>query len=155
MEKLEIGVVQGAENLLIIPRKLLVDCLTQPNLLFHVVDRILILSFRDSLGSKLRFRFCFLSKKTHHKINLLYTYKWYDFWTVCFLAIWYRKPDQRAEVFWNHVSKGAKIRNRYNQVPHLTQNTKKKVTNSQLNTTGESQEVSPFPAGDHYPLKRG
>ena len=31
---------------------------------------------------------------------LLYTYKWYIFWTVCFLAIWYRKPDQRTQVFW-------------------------------------------------------
>ena len=41
------------------------------------------------------------------------------------------------------VSKGAKIRNRYNQVPHLTQDTNGKVTNSQLNTTNESQ------AGDH------
>ena len=30
------------------------------------------------------------------------------------------------------VSKGAKIRNRYNQVPHLTQDTNGKVTNSQL-----------------------
>ena len=29
------------------------------------------------------------------------------------------------------VSKGAKIRNRYNQVPHLTQDTNGKVTNSQ------------------------
>ena len=28
-------------------------------------------------------------------------------------------------------SKGAKIRNRYNQVPHLTQDTNGKVTNSQ------------------------
>ena len=28
------------------------------------------------------------------------------------------------------VSKGAKIRNRYNQVPHLTQDTNGKVTNS-------------------------
>ena len=46
------------------------------------------------------------------------------------------------------VSKGAKIRNRYNQVPHLTQDTTVKVTNSQLYTTNESQEVSPFPAGD-------
>ena len=46
------------------------------------------------------------------------------------------------------VSKGAKIRNRYNQVPHLTQDTNGKVTNSQLDTTNESQEVSPFPAGD-------
>ena len=41
----------------------------------------------------------------------------------------------------------AKIRNRYNQVPHLTQDTNGKVTNSQLDNTNESQEVSPFPAG--------
>ena len=47
------------------------------------------------------------------------------------------------------VSKGAKIRNRYNQEPHLTQDTNGKVTNSQFDTTNESQEVSPFPAGDH------
>ena len=47
------------------------------------------------------------------------------------------------------VSEGAKIRNRYNQVPHLTQDTNGKVTNSQLDTTNESQEVSPFPASDH------
>ena len=46
-------------------------------------------------------------------------------------------------------SKGAKFRNQYNQVPHLTQDTNGKVTNSQLDTTNESQEVSPFPAGDH------
>ena len=47
------------------------------------------------------------------------------------------------------VSKGAKIRNRYNQVPHLTQDTNGKVTNSKLDTTNESQEISPFLAGDH------
>ena len=47
------------------------------------------------------------------------------------------------------VSKDAKIRNRYNQVPHLTQDINGKVTNSQIDTTNESQEVSPFPAGDH------
>ena len=47
------------------------------------------------------------------------------------------------------VSKGAKIRNRYNQVPHLTQDTYGKVINLQLDTINESQEVSPFPAGDH------
>ena len=47
------------------------------------------------------------------------------------------------------VSKGAKIRSRYNQVPHPTQDTNGKVTNSQLDTTNESQEVSHFPAGDH------
>ena len=46
----------------------------------------------------------------------------------------------------SNVSKGAKIRNRYNQVPHLTQDTNGKVTNSQLDTTNKSQEASPFPA---------
>ena len=55
----------------------------------------------------------------------------------------------RAKGWTIHVSKGAKIRNRYNQEPHLTQDTNGKVTNSQLDTTDESQEVSPFPAGDN------
>ena len=45
------------------------------------------------------------------------------------------------------ISKGAKIRNKYNQVPHLTQDTNGKVTNSQIDTTNESQEVNSFPAG--------
>ena len=36
-----------------------------------------------------------------------------------------------------------------NQVLHLTEDTNGKVTNSQLDTTNESQEISPFPAGDH------
>ena len=47
------------------------------------------------------------------------------------------------------VSKSAKIRNRYNQVQHLTVDTNGKMTNPQLDTTNQSQEVSPFPAGDH------
>ena len=51
------------------------------------------------------------------------------------------------------VSKGAKIKNPYNQVPHLTKDTNGKVTNSQLDTTNQSQEVSPFPAGDHKASK--
>ena len=58
-----------------------------------------------------------------------------------------------ACVFYK-VSKGAKIRNRYNQVPHLTQDTNGKVTNSQLDTTNESQEVSPFPTEDHNAHKQ-
>ena len=55
----------------------------------------------------------------------------------------------QADLYNIKVSKGAKMRNRYNQVPHLTQDTNGKVTNSPLDTTNESQEVSPFPAGDH------
>ena len=46
----------------------------------------------------------------------------------------------------------AKIRNRYNQAPHLTQDTNGKTTTSQLDITNESQEVSPFPAGDQKAL---
>ena len=47
------------------------------------------------------------------------------------------------------VRKRAKIRNRYNQAPHMNKDTNGKVTTSQLDITNESQEVSPFPAGDH------
>ena len=36
-----------------------------------------------------------------------------------------------SEVMYMKVGKGAKIRNRYNQVPLLTQDTNGKVTNSQ------------------------
>ena len=50
------------------------------------------------------------------------------------------------------VRKRAKIRNRYNQVSHLTQDTNGRVTNSHLDITNESQEVSPFLAGDHKAL---
>ena len=42
------------------------------------------------------------------------------------------------------LSKGANIRNRYKQVPHPIQDTNGKVTNSQIDTTKEGQEVSPF-----------
>ena len=62
-----------------------------------------------------------------------------------FVADLYLRPG--SEVI--KVSKGAKIRNRYNQVLHLIQDTNGKVINSQLYTTKESQEVSPFPVGDH------
>ena len=47
------------------------------------------------------------------------------------------------------VSKGAKIWNRYNQVPHLTQDTNGESDKLTVDITNESQEVSPFPAGDH------
>ena len=59
------------------------------------------------------------------------------------------KDLENKKGFLIKVSKGTKIGNRYNQVPHLTQDTNGKVTNLQLDTTNESQEVSPFPAGDH------
>ena len=57
--------------------------------------------------------------------------------------------DGRIYVGDHKVRKRAKIRNGYNQAPHLTQDTNGKVTTSQLDITNESQEVSPFPAGHH------
>ena len=47
------------------------------------------------------------------------------------------------------VRKRTKVRNLYNQAPHLTQDTNGKVTTAQLDITNENQEVSTFPAGDH------
>ena len=46
------------------------------------------------------------------------------------------------------VRQSAKISSRYNQAPHQTQDTSGKVTMLQLDIPNESQEVSPFPAGD-------
>ena len=65
------------------------------------------------------------------------------------LARMIAKVCRVKEKLQKKVNKGAKIRNRYNQVPHLTKDTNEKVTNSQLDTTNESQLVSLFPAGDH------
>ena len=47
------------------------------------------------------------------------------------------------------VRNRAKIRNLYNQAPHMTQDTNGKETTSQIDITDENQEVSPFLAGDH------
>ena len=51
------------------------------------------------------------------------------------------------------VRKTTRIRNRYNQVPHLSQDTKwesKRIPiNITINITNKSQEVSPFPSDDH------
>ena len=49
----------------------------------------------------------------------------------------------------SYVRKRAKIKKRYNQTLHLTQDTHGKVTTSQLDISNESQEVSPILAGDH------
>ena len=44
----------------------------------------------------------------------------------------------------NNVRKRAKIRNRYNQASHLTQDTDGKMATSQKDITHESQESRPF-----------
>ena len=46
------------------------------------------------------------------------------------------------------VRKAANIKNRYNQVPHLTQDIIWESDRTQLNITNKSQEVSPFSTGE-------
>ena len=48
----------------------------------------------------------------------------------------------REMVVYTIISKGAKIRNRYNQVPNLTKDTRAKVTNSQLDTTNDGVVIT-------------
>ena len=47
------------------------------------------------------------------------------------------------------VRNTAKIRKRYNQVPHPTQDTTWESNINTINITNKSQEVSPFLTGDH------
>ena len=47
-------------------------------------------------------------------------------------------------LFQGIVSKGTKIRNLYNQVPHLTQDTNGKVTNLHLDTANERSRPGPI-----------
>ena len=48
---------------------------------------------------------------------------------------------------WCKVRKRTKIRNRCHQALPLAKDTNGKVTNTQLDITNKSREVSPFPAG--------
>ena len=47
------------------------------------------------------------------------------------------------------VRQTARIRNQYNQVPHLSQDIKRESNKITINITNKTQEVSPFPSGDH------
>ena len=64
-----------------------------------------------------------------------------------FITVWLclrkKKKLFRIEITCSviKVRKMAKIRNRYNQAPHLTQDTNGKVTTSQLDIINESQKV--------------
>ena len=72
---------------------------------------------------------------------------WYDFFA-CFTDLKNFYIHNIAPIP-TKVRNRAKIRDRYNQAPHLTQDTNGKVTTSQFNIINESQGVNPFPAGDH------
>ena len=54
----------------------------------------------------------------------------------------------KANASDTEVRKTTKIRKRYNQVPHLTQDTTWESNKNTINITNKSQEDSPFPAGD-------
>ena len=45
--------------------------------------------------------------------------------------------------------KPARTRHQYNQVPHLSKDAEWEGNKIRINITNNSQEVSPFPAGDH------
>ena len=53
------------------------------------------------------------------------------------------------------VSEEANIKNRYNRVPHLTQDTIRESDKKMKHNIQEGQEASPFPVGDHKaPMNR-
>ena len=53
-----------------------------------------------------------------------------------------------SSVTWK-VRMTAKFRNRYNQVPHLSQDTKWESNKIRINITNKNQGVGPFPSGDN------
>ena len=99
-----------------------------------------LLSYRD------KFENCYFACKS--KSNLPYRV-----WTTNGLVYAFVVHMQQNRDFSHYtyikIRKRTEIRDRYDQAPHLTQDTNAKVTTSQLDITNESQEASPFPAGDH------
>ena len=80
-------------------------------------------------------------------LNIFY---WYQIFALDYVVV----KAHNCKLAWrlqgiSKVRKRAKNRNLYNQAPHLTQDTNRKVTISQLTITNESQEVSPFPVANH------
>ena len=65
--------------------------------------------------------------------------------------IFYEKHLPAVELHAQNIKvrRTAEIRKRYNQIPHLTQETTWESSNNKINITNKSLEVSPFPAGDH------
>ena len=65
----------------------------------------------------------------------------------------HKQESQKVNPFQagnSKVCKKAKIRSRYNRVPHLTQDiTQESDKNIRKHQVQESQENSPIPAGDH------
>ena len=75
-------------------------------------------------------------------------YTWIVFHThfVCVSSKHLQNWDRIILYFWSKCHVSTK---RYNQVPHLTQNTTWERHKNAINNTNKSQEASSFPADDH------
>ena len=60
-----------------------------------------------------------------------------------------RPPEVGVNIFYIKERNTARIKNRYNQVPHLSQDTKWDSNKITINIKNKNQEVSPFPPGYH------
>ena len=96
-------------------------------------------SYNKHTNHKPSRRYWFLPRESHKKILFFFFF--------CLPSIFIAIEKEKEIIFI--VRKRTMVRNRYNQAPHLTQDTNWKVTTSQLDITNESQEFSAFPAGDH------
>ena len=61
----------------------------------------------------------------------------------------YNQQSEPPHHYTYESKKDGKDQERYNQVPHLTQDTTWESNKNTINITNKSQEVSPFPAGNH------
>ena len=59
------------------------------------------------------------------------------------------RPSSAMSIKFCQGKKGGKIRKRYNTGQHRTQDTTWESNKNTMNITNKSQEVSPFPAGEH------
>ena len=85
---------------------------------------------------------------TEHQMHLLYTENETHYFCVITNTAWSIKISQYHRLL--KVRKKATIRNQFSHVPHLTQDTEwESDKNTRKHHVQESQEVSPFPTGDH------
>ena len=74
----------------------------------------------------------------------------FTYLTACFQSSYELSRVHHDHAIVNNVGKKAKIRNRYNQIPHLTKDTLWECDKyTRKHHIHESQEVSSLPSGDH------
>ena len=92
----------------------------------HIMEKMLCSKYSKRVASNASVCMGFSSTDSSKcpLFRIKFRMHWSDNWKVT-------KSSHSVQWCSYKVSKGAKIRNRYNQVPHLTQDTNGKVTNSQ------------------------